>query len=156
LKYIYYILLTICLIGVTPAIQAQIFSTAELRTPFQSESQYDFPQSSFRSTSSYSTSYKPASDGLPAEQKFGDTHFRTAASRIVGGILSDDMGYIPTCPRQNSDVLYDDDGLYDDEEGGTQAPPEIAPIGFGWDVVVFMLMLCLAYVLYLRKKPKTN
>jgi hypothetical protein len=150
LKYIYYILLTICLIGVTPAIQAQIFSTAELRTPFQSESQYDFPQSSFRSTSSYSTSYKPANNEFPAESKFGNGHFHTAASRIAGGILSDDMGYIPTRPRQNSDVLYDD------EEGGTQAPPEIAPIGFGWDVVVFMLMLCLAYVLYLRKKPKTN
>lgn len=140
----------------TPAIQAQIFSTAELRTPFQSESQYDFPQSSFRSTSSYSTSYKPANNEFPAESKFGNGHFHTAASRIVGGILSDDMGYIPTCPRQNSDVLYDDDGLYDDEEGGTQAPPEIAPIGFGWDVVVFMLMLCLAYAIYLRKKMKTN
>ena len=134
----------------TPAIQAQIFSTAEMSNPFQSASHYDFPQSSFRSTSSYSTSYKPASDGLPAEPKFGDTHFRTAASRIVGGILSDDMGYIPTCPRQNSDELYDDD------EEGTQAPPTIAPIGFGWDVVVFMLMLCLAYALYLRKKTKTN
>lgn len=140
----------------TPAIQAQIFSTAEMSNPFQSASQYDFPQSSFRSTSSYSTSYKPASNGLPAEQKFGDTHFRTAASRIVGGILSDDMGYIPTCPRQNSDALYDDDGLYDDEEGGTQAPPQIAPLAFDWQVMLLMLLLATAYAYRIYRKTKVS
>jgi hypothetical protein len=66
------------------------------------------------------------------------------------------MGYIATQPilyNSGDDVLttYNSDGTYDDD-GGTQAPPPFAPLDFDGQVALFMLLLCLGYGIYIRKK----
>lgn len=132
--------------------QAQIFSTAECANPFQSTSRYSYSQPSFRSTSSYSTSYEIPTNDFPATPQYRAGRFQTAAARLGNGTLADDAGYISTRPRQftDDDVLYDEDDTTDD--GSTQAPPQIAPLGFGWDVIILLMLMAAAYVLYLRRR----
>ena len=147
MKHLYYILLFIGFIGATPAMQAQIFSTAECANPFQTTSHYSYSQPSFRSTSSYSTSYEIPTNDFPATPQYRAGRFQTAAARLGNGTLADDAGYISTRPRQ----FTDDDVLYD-EDDTTQAPPQIAPLGFGWDVIILLMLMAAAYVLYLRRR----
>lgn len=131
--------------------QAQIFSTAECANPFQTTSHYN-SQPSFRSTSSYSTSYEIPTNDFPANSQYRAGRFQTAAARLGNGTLADDAGYISTRPRQftDDDELYDeDDTTYDDS---TQAPPQIAPLGFGWDVIILLMLMAAAYGLYLRRR----
>lgn len=157
--------------------QAQLFSTAGRATSFPSQSHYDYPSSSFRSTSSYPTSYNIPTNAFPSSHKVGNGRIHraagriqsaqgrihTAAARLGNGIVSDQMGYIATQPilyNSGDDVLYDDyttydddgtyDGTYDDDD--TQAPPQFAPLDFDWQVALFMLLLCLGYGIYIRKK----
>ena len=154
--------------------QAQLFSTAGRATSFPSQSHYDYPSSSFRSTSSYPTSYDIPTNAFPTSYKVGNGRIHrtagriqsaqgrihTAAARLGNGIVSDQIGYIATQPilyNSGDDVFYDDyttydyDGTYDDDDD-TQAPPPFAPLDFDWQVALFMLLLCLAYGIYIRKK----
>ena len=154
--------------------QAQLFSTAGRATSFPSQSYYDYPSSSFRSTSSYPTSYNIPTNASPSSHKVGNGRIHraagriqsaqgrihTAAARLGNGIVSDQIGYIATQPilyNSGDDVLNDDDTTYDydgtyDNDDGTQAPPQFAPLDFDWQVALFMLLLCLAYGIYIRKK----
>ena len=157
--------------------QAQLFSTAGRATSFPSQSHYDYPSSSFRSTSSYPTSYNIPTNAFPSSHKVGNGRIHraagriqsaqgrihTAAARLGNGIVSDQMGYIATQPilyNSGDDVLdddyttYDNDGTYDDDtyDDETQAPPQFAPLDFDWQVALFMLLLCLGYGIYIRKK----
>lgn len=136
--------------------QAQIFSTAECANPFQSTSRYSYSQPSFRSTSRYSTSYEIPTNDFPATPQYKAGRFQTAAARLGNGILADDAGYISTRPRQftGDDMLYDEDGTKDGtiDDGSTQAPPQIAPLGFGWDIIILLMLMAAAYVLYLRRR----
>ena len=154
--------------------QAQLFSTAGRATSFPSQSHYDYPSSSFRSTSSYPTSYDIPTNAFPTSHKVGNGRIHrtagriqsaqgriyTAAARLGNGIVSDQIGYIATQPilyNSGDDVFYDDyttyddDGTYDDDDD-TQAPPPFAPLDFDWQVALFMLLLCLGYGIYIRKK----
>lgn len=154
--------------------QAQLFSTVERATSFPSQSHYDYPSSSFRSTSSYPTSYDIPTNAFPSSHKVGNGRIHrtvgriqsaqgrihTAAARLGNGIVSDQMGYIATQPilyNSGDDVLdddyttYDYDGTYDNDDD-TQAPPQFAPLDFDWQVALFMLLLCLGYGIYIRKK----
>ena len=161
--------------------QAQLFSTAGRATSFPSQSHYDYPSSSFRSTSSYPTSYNIPTNAFPSSHKVGNGRIHrtagriqsaqgriqstqgrihTAAARLGNGIVSDQMGYIATQPilyNSGDDVLDDDDTTYDydgtyDNDDDTQAPPQFAPLDFDWQVALFMLLLCLGYGIYIRKK----
>ena len=154
--------------------QAQVFSTAGRATSFPSQSHYDYPSSSFRSTSSYPTSYDIPTNAFPTSHKVGNGRIHrtagriqsaqgriyTAAARLGNGIVSDQIGYIATQPilyNSGDDVFYDDDTTYDydgtyDNDDGTQAPPQFAPLDFDWQVALFMLLLCLGYGIYIRKK----
>lgn len=154
--------------------QAQLFSTAGRATSFPSQSHYDYPSSSFRSTSSYPTSYNIPTNAFPSSHKVGNGRIHraagriqsaqgrihTAAARLGNGIVSDQMGYIATQPilyNSGDDVLNDDDTTYDydgtyDNDDDTQAPPQFAPLDFDWQVALFMLLLCLGYGIYIRKK----
>lgn len=157
--------------------QAQLFSTAGRATSFPSQSHHDYPSSSFRSTSSYPTSYNIPTNAFPTSHKVGNGRIHraagriqsaqgrihTAAARLGNGIVSDQMGYIATQPilyNSGDDVLCDDDttydydGTYDDDtyDDETQAPPQFAPLDFDWQVALFMLLLCLGYGIYIRKK----
>ena len=154
--------------------QAQLFSTAGRATSFPSQSHYDYPSSSFRSTSSYPTSYDIPTNAFPTSHKVGNGRIHraagriqsaqgrihTAAARLGNGIVSDQIGYIATQPilyNSGDDVFYDDyttyddDGTYDNDDD-TQAPPQFAPLDFDWQVALFMLLLCLGYGIYIRKK----
>ena len=161
--------------------QAQLFSTAGRATSFPSQSHYDYPSSSFRSTSSYPTSYNIPTNAFLTSHKVGNGRIHrtagriqsaqgriqsaqgrihTAAARLGNGIVSDQIGYIATQPilyNSGDDVLNDDDTTYDydgtyDNDDGTQAPPQFAPLDFDWQVALFMLLLCLGYGIYIRKK----
>ena len=154
--------------------QAQLFSTTGRATSFPSQSHYDYPSSSFRSTSSYPTSYDIPTNAFPTSHKVGNGRIHrtagriqsaqgriyTAAARLGNGIVSDQIGYIATqhiLYNSGDDVLNDDDTTYDydgtyDNDDGTQAPPQFAPLDFDWQVALFMLLLCLAYGIYIRKK----
>lgn len=149
--------------------QAQLFSTAGRATSFPSQSHYDYPSSSFRSTSSYPTSYDIPTNAFPTSHKVGNGRIHrtagriqsaqgriyTAAARLGNGIVSDQIGYIATQPilynSGDDDTTYDYDGTYDDDDD-TQAPPQFAPLDFDWQVALFMLLLCLGYGIYIRKK----
>lgn len=164
--------------------QAQLFSTAGRATSFPSQSHYDYPSSSFRSTSSYPTSYDIPTNAFPTSHKVGNGRIHraagriqsaqgriqsaqgrihTAAARLGNGIVSDQIGYIATQPilynsgddvLNDDDTTYDYDGTYDDDtyDDETQAPPQFAPLDFDWQVALFMLLLCLGYGIYIRKK----
>ena len=55
---------------------------------------------------------------------------KTAASNVVGGVLSEDSstGFIPTGPQR------------------APGTPKPTPIGDGWDVALLLALLCVGYV----------
>jgi hypothetical protein len=67
----------------------------------------------------------------------------TIASQLAGGVLAEENKMI-------------DNGLRGPRKGpgsGGIAPPD-TPIGDGWDVAVFLLLLCVGYALYLTRKTR--
>ena len=44
------------------------------------------------------------------------------------------------------------DGYIDDDE--TLPPPQFAPLSFGWDAILFMLLLAGAYAIYIKVRGK--
>lgn len=64
------------------------------------------------------------------------SRMRTAASSLVAG--STLMGY------ENS--------LFDNDMSVVPGVPEIAPIGDGWDVVLFLMLLAVGYGVYIYKQ----
>ena len=43
-----------------------------------------------------------------------------------------------------------EDQLYDKDDS-TQEPPTDAPLGFGWDALILLLLIATAYALYIHK-----
>ena len=69
---------------------------------------------------------------------------KTVASSIRGGVLSDAdaSGYLPpTAPKRSPGV--------------PNTKPD-TPIGDGWDVAVFLLLLCAGYAIYLKRKSENG
>ena len=62
---------------------------------------------------------------------------KTAASELDGNVLTEETCYMPTAPQRSI------------------APPTTAPLGLGWDVFVLLLLLTVAYALYLYRKTYT-
>ena len=76
----------------------------------------------------------------PDIYKFRSTSIKTVASSITGGVLTNNEGYI----------LH---------EGGKDQGAVIAGVpdlslGDGWDVGIFLALLSMAYLLYVKRKDK--
>lgn len=69
---------------------------------------------------------------------------KTVASTLQGGILSDETGFIPTTPQDNTTTT----------NNSTIAPPQFAPLHLDWDALLFLLSIVMLYALrmYLHKR----
>lgn len=140
MKHLYYILISIGLIIGQHTAQAQIYSTVHRTYTYHTATNDYYSQPSFRVNTRCSSHAFPV-DSLYTEIQFANGRIQTAAAKLGNGILSDDLGYIsPSYPNQSSS---DDDTVYDDDD--TQAPPQIAPLAFDWQVMLLMLLLATAY-----------
>ena len=68
----------------------------------------------------------------------------TVASTIQSGILADEQDYAPVSRMPG--------------RRNTMAPPTdtdpFVPIGDGWDVALLFFILCMGYIIYLKRKEK--
>ena len=133
---------------IAPSAKAQLFSTAN--HPISYGIEHQDPYSINNDFQPNNGRYKIPYGHLEAERKFLDGHFHTAAATLGDGTLADDAGYFPTNPDKQTS---NDDTVYDDDE--TQAPPSFAPLDFGWDVILFMLLLSLLYAYKIHRKTTT-
>lgn len=140
-KSLFLILIVLCSWGANPMLQAQIYTGYS--TTSHSAMASSPTSSAFRSTSSYSATSVSYST---APMRVATGSFSTVASQLSGGTLADE-GY------------YTDNGMRGPRRlggtpgGGGIAPPD-TPIGDGWDVAVFLLLLCVGYALYLTRKTR--
>lgn len=67
---------------------------------------------------------------------------KTVASTLQGGILSDETGFIPTTPQDNTTTT----------NNGTIAPPQFAPLLLDWDALLFILLLLIPYLYRVDKR----
>jgi hypothetical protein len=136
LKHLYYIFITISLTFGTLPLKAELFTTANLSTE-----SYNVDHS-FRSTSSYNTSYQLPTGEFQSSIQFANGQIQTAAAQLNGNTTADQGGYIdtfdPTSPQRSI------------------APPQIAPLAFDWQVMLFILILCFIYVLWTMKHHKSQ
>lgn len=75
--------------------------------------------------------------------------FSTVASQLSGGTLADES----YCYTDNA--MRGPRRLGGTIGGGGIAPPD-TPIGDGWDVAVFLLLLCAVYAIYLKRKSENG
>lgn len=68
---------------------------------------------------------------------------KTVASTLQGGILSDETGFIPTTPQDNTTTT---------NNNGTIAPPQFAPLHLDWDALLFILLLLIPYLYRVDKR----
>lgn len=136
LKHLYYIFITINLIAGILPIKAELFTTAN----FSTES-YNV-EYSFRSTSSYSTSYQLPSGEFQSSIQFANGQIQTAAAKLNGNTMADEGGYIdthlPTGPQRSI------------------APPINAPLTFDWQIMLLILLLATAYAYRIYRKTKVS
>ena len=121
-------------------IQAQIYSTASKRYhTYTSTGVALYPDIyKFRSTSIYGTTNSRSYATAPMQVANGS--IKTVASSITGGVLTNNEGYI----------LH---------EGGKDQGAVIAGVpdlslGDGWDVGIFLALLSMTYLLYVKRKDK--
>lgn len=154
MKQLYYILISISIVIGTPQLTAQIYSTAGRNNSYRVNPNNDYTTTtSFRSTSSYRTSYDMPKRAFQADIQFANGQIQTAASTLSGGILADDAKYIPTNPQRNG-TNGEDDQTYDEDY--TENPPEFAPLGLDWDALLLLLSLAVLYTLRLFRKHHTT
>ena len=182
-KRTYVLLILLCLLVATTT-QAQIYSTANYRGA-SSYRNTTATEASFHNTPSFSSTssmrlHSTASQSIHSYGGSSSTAYgyntslgviRTKATAVTGGSLVDNVGYIATNPRKtvmNEEIFTntdsegledtnDGDGYIDDDE--TLPPPQFAPLSFGWDAILFMLLLAGAYAIYIKvrsKKTKTR
>ena len=140
---LFVILIVLCSWGANPMLQAQIYTTS---SPAYHSAMASSPTTSaFRSTSSYSHTSISYST---APMRVATGSFSTVASQLSGGTLADEGYYTDNGmrgPRRLGGTLG----------GGGIAPPD-TPIGDGWDVAVFLLLLCVGYAIYLKRKSENG
>ena len=145
-------MLILCAWGNFAILHAQIYTTSSaIYKPFSGGSTYGsaLPAASdFRSTSLHVVSKQSSTavhaNYIPVEIKLANGAIRTAAAAIGGGQLasepaSDSSGFIPSGPQ------------YAPGQGGI-APPD-TPLGDTWQV---LLLMAIAYAIYIRRKQKAN
>ena len=140
MKRLFIILLLLCSLLTQGKIQAQIYSTASKRYhTYTSTGVALYPDIyKFRSTSIYGTTNSRSYATAPMQVANGS--IKTVASSITGGVLTNNEGYI----------LH---------EGGKDQGAVIAGVpdlslGDGWDVGIFLALLSMAYLLYVKRKDK--
>lgn len=133
-------MLLLCSLLTQGKIQAQIYSTASKRYhTYTSTGVALYPDIyKFRSTSIYGTTNSRSYATAPMQVANGS--IKTVASSITGGVLTNNEGYI----------LH---------EGGKDQGAVIAGVpdlslGDGWDVGIFLALLSMAYLLYVKRKDK--
>ena len=134
MKHLYHIFIAISLIVGTLPLKAELFSTANHSIEF-----YNVDHT-FRSTSSYSTSYQLPSGEFQSSIQFANGQIQTAAAKLNGNTMADEGGYIDT---------YQPTG-----QQRSIAPPQIAPLAFDWQVMLLMLLLATAYAYRIYRKTK--
>ena len=134
MKHLHHIFIAISLIVGTLPLKAELFSTAN-----HSIESYNVDQT-FRSTSSYSTSYQLPSGEFQSSIQFANGQIQTAAAKLNGNTMADEGGYIDT---------YQPTG-----QQRSIAPPQIAPLAFDWQVMLLMLLLATAYAYRIYRKTK--
>lgn len=113
-------------------------STGEVYIPIELEQISTFHT---RSTTTFSNSTTMDSYST-ASMHIANGTIKTAASELIGSALADESGFIPTKPQRAPG------------DGGTGVPD--TPLGFGWDVIILLLLLAIGYTLSIRKRVKTN
>lgn len=150
MRRLFVILLLLCTWVILPTLQAQMYTTSSASYHSYSTIGVATPPStaSFRSTSVYreygSTALNTSSTSYStAPMRVATGGISTIASQLAGGVLAEENKMI-------------DNGLRGPRKGpgsGGIAPPD-TPIGDGWDVAVFLLLLCVGYALYLTRKTR--
>ena len=153
MKRIYIILLLLCPMIHFSSAKAQLFTTssrsihsyggggsAAIATPYSSGGGSFMRSNSPFATSSSTNAYSTA----PIHMANGS--IKTVASTLQGGILSDETGFIPTTPQDNTTTT---------NNNSTIAPPQFAPLHLDWDAVLLLLSLVLIYTLRLYRKHST-
>ena len=106
------------------------------------------PVDPFRSTSAYvqNNIVKSSIAYSTAPIRVANGTITTVASALQSGVLADEQDYAPVSRmpgRRNSN---------------TMAPPTdtdpFVPIGDGWDVALLFFILCMGYIIYLKRKEK--
>lgn len=171
IKRLYILLILLCLGVVNTSLQAQIYSTSNYRGISTHRNISSFEATLFSNTPSFgstssmrlrTTSEKSyhdyGSEGRYSIYGSYTTHnrfIRTKAATISGGILADNAGYIATKPQRiTTSTNGDNDTIYDDDS--TENPPTDAPLAFGWDVIILLLLLAIGYTLSIRKRVNPN
>ena len=128
--------------------QAQIYSTAygKYHTYTNSGVLVEPTPFAFRSTSLYGCRTPRRKMYSTAPMQVANGSVKTIASTITGGTLSKnntnmitDTGYIPLNNGQDQNTAV------------ISGTPD-TPIGEGWDVAVLLLMLCIGYGAYIKRK----
>lgn len=158
-KPIYILLIWLCTWVATSTCRAQVYST----TTYKSSNS----QPSLFTTRASSQSFHSFGGGAASSSGGGAFHssIRTVASTVSGGVLVDNVGYIPSKPKSIAQSIMD--ATTDNTTGNTNnsgngyidddtflPPPMHAPLGMGWDTILLMLILATAYTLYITRKAK--
>ena len=143
MKRLLIILLLLCPLINGGILHAQLYSTSSSRYhSYTTGGTAIAPEPyQFHSTSSYRATITQNQTSSTAPFVVANGTIKTIASSVKGGVLlgnanNSSEGYIPTT------------------QNGTPVIPGVpdTPIGDGWDVAVFLLLLCAAYAIYLKRK----
>ena len=141
MKRLLVILLVLCPCVSYGTLFAQIHTTssASYRSHTSSGGIGTLPVSEFRTTSSYGRSMATTRTYSTAPMQMANGVMRTAASSVSGGVL---LG-----------------GSTTNSGGGTTITPVIpgvpdTPLSTGWDVMAFLGLLSILYVIYLRRRTR--
>ena len=148
MKRLFVILLVLCPLVSYSALWAQIYSTssATYRSISTSGAGVSPATSDFRSTSSYAgrTSTAQITRSVSystAPMRVANGQITTAASQLKGGMLAEPpVSYLESKPHGPRRAPW--------------VPDENVPLSDGWDVAVFLLLLCAAYAIYLKRKSE--
>ena len=143
MKRLLVILVVLCPCVLHGSLFAQIYTTSSsnYRSYTTSGGLLDPPSVEFHSTSPFGKTLSRGKTYSTAPMQVANGTITTVASTIQGGALTDDLntggtGYIP----QNDNPVIP--GVPD------------TPLGGGWDVMLFLGILCMLYVSYLRRKSR--
>ena len=147
MKRLFVILLILCPWVTYSTLHAQLYrSSSATYHSYSTGGVLQAPVDPFRSTSAYvqNNIVKSSIAYSTAPIRVANGTITTVATTIQSGILADEQDYAPVSRvsgRRN-----------------TMAPPTdtdpFVPIGDGWDVALLFFILCMGYIIYLKRKEK--
>ena len=149
MKRLFVILLILCPWVTYSTLHAQLYrSSSATYHSYSTSGVLQTPSADFRSTSAYvqNQMVKSRIAYSTAPIRVANGTVTTVASTLQSGVLADEQDYAPVSRvpgRRNSN---------------TMAPPTntdpFVPIGDGWDVALLFFILCMGYIIYLKRKEK--